>query len=460
MTAGKAIIASLLLATVATPPAAAAPPPYRAEAFRFDPQAVPDPSRVLAVLNHMAAAQIDALKAQPITIPRGRGGAVTVNWISATFLIGLGRLARVSDEAGAQAYSREVAEHYNFGLLGAWSPHNMMDADNVAIGEVYEELAARSGQDGEIAPLRQRLDYQLALLQAPPPPGKLVWWWCDALFMAPPVFARMSVQTGDDRYLKAMDAQWWQVYDRLWSPEHRLFWRDVRFPLRKTRGGKPLFWSRGNGWVAAGLARLLDAMPADFPSRPRYVATFRTLMDEVSRLQRKEDGLWTASLLDPTDPSGPETTGAALFTYAMAWGVNHGVLDRKAYLPRVERAWAGLSEKVQPNGLLGFAQRAGDQPVPSAADDHALYGTGAFLLAGVEVMNLGKGATALPSAEPRRDPEGPVRLPIALRPKPVGATPAQIADWARSQEERQAMIDLAFDPPPQKEGEAPRANTR
>ncbi|MDO6412827.1 glycoside hydrolase family 88 protein [Sphingomonas sp. BIUV-7] len=447
MTAKKTLIVALLLATIATPAPAAAPLTYRAEAFRFDPQAVPAPDRVLAVLNHTAAAQIAALAAQPLHIPRERSGGVTVNWISATFLIGLGRLARVSDEAGAQAYLREVAEHYNFGLLGAWSPHNMMDADNVAIGEVYEELAARSGEAGEIAPLRDRLDGQLALLETPPPPGKLVWWWCDSLFMAPPVFARLSVQTGDDRYLKAMDAQWWHVYDRLWSPEHKLFWRDERFPLRKTRGGQPLFWSRGNGWVAAGLARLLDTLPADHPSRARYIATFRTLMDRVSQLQRKEDGLWTANLLDPTDPSGPETTGAALFAYAMAWGVNHGVLDRKAYLPRVERAWSGLAAKVQPNGLLGFAQRAGDQPVPSAADDHALYGTGAFLLAGVEVMDLGKGFTAFPSAEPRRDPPGPVRLPIALRPKPAGATPEQIADWARSQEERQAMIDLSFDPP-------------
>lgn len=457
----KALLAALLIGTSIVPAAAAGPlPPYRGETFRFDPSAVPDPDRVLAVLNHTAAAQIGVLAGQPLYIPRQRSSGVSVNWIAATFLIGLGRLARVSDEAGAQAYTREVAEHFNFGLLGAWSPHNMMDADNIAIGEVYQELYARSGEKGEIAPLRQRLDYQLALLQAPPPPDKLVWWWCDALFMAPPVMARMSVQTGDPRYIQAMDAQWWHVYDRLWSPEHKLFWRDIRFPDRKTRNGKPLLWSRGNGWVAAGLARLLDTMPADYPSRSRYIETFRALMGSVAKLQRAEDGLWTASLLDPADPAGPETTGAALFTFAMAWGVNHGVLDRKAYLPRVERAWAGLSEKIQPNGLLGFAQRAGDQPVPSSANDHALYGTGAFLLAGVEVMQLARPVAAFPSAEPQRNPPGPVRLPIALRPRPDGDSPQQIADWKRSQEERQAMIDLAFDPPAETDDGASPANRR
>lgn len=436
---------------------AAADAPLSESSLVFDPTAIPDPERVLTVLNHTAAAQMNVLKNQPIYIPRQGSGGVSVNWISATFLIGLERLARVSDDIGAAAYTRDVAEHFNFGLLGAWSPHNMMDADNIAIGEVYEELYARSGEAGEIAPLRSRLDYQIRYLMMPPPPGKLVWWWCDALFMAPPVFARLSVQTGDDRYLRAMDTQWWHVYDRLWSPEHKLFYRDKRFKVRKTRNGKPLFWSRGNGWVAAGLARLLDTLPANHPSRDRYIQTFHALMDSISRVQRKEDGLWTASLLDPADPPGPETTGSALFTYAMAWGVNHGVLDREAYLPRVERAWAGLAAKIQPDGLLGYAQRAGDQPVPTVASDHTLYGTGAFLLAGVEVSALGRDATPAPSAEPPKDPKGPMRLPIPAREKPINGTPQQIADWARAQAERQAMIDLSFDPPSGDVGQNPSA---
>jgi rhamnogalacturonyl hydrolase YesR len=441
------LIGSLLATTSIATPSTAAVPTLPASALVFDPVAVPDPDRVLRVLNHTAAAQMQVLKDQPVYVPRRQFGAVSVNWITATFLIGLGRLARVSDDSQAAGYSRQLAEHFNFGLLGAWSPHNMMDADNIAIGELYQELYAHSGEPSEIAPLRQRLDYQLSHLETPPPPGKLVWWWCDALFMAPPVFARMSAQTGDPRYLRAMDAQWWHVYERLWSPEHKLFYRDERFKQLKTRGGKPLFWGRGNGWVAAGLARLLEVLPADHPSRPRYIATFRELMDSVSRVQRRDDGLWTASLLDPADPAGPETTGSAMFAYAMAWGINHSVLDRRIYLPRAQRAWAGLAARIQPNGLLGYAQRAGDQPVPSASTDHALYGTGAFLLAGVEVMALGRSASPIPSPEPRRDPPGPVRLPIALRARPTSGTPEQLADWTRAQAERQAMIDLAFDPP-------------
>lgn len=410
---------------------------------RFDPRTLPDQRRVLTLLNHSAAAQIADLRARGQTA-EGRE-QINVNWISATFLIGLGRLVRVSDASDGRRYIRDVAEHYNFGLLGAWSPRNMLDADNLAIGAVYQELYARSGEAGEIAPLRQRLDYNLPYLAQTPPAKKLVWWWADALFMAPPVLARMAAQERDPSYLQAMDVQWWRTYDRLWSKEHGLFWRDERFPGRKTRNGRPVFWSRGNGWVVAGTARVLESMPENFASRPRYIALFRTMMASLAALQRP-DGLWTTSLLDPADPSGPETTGSAFFTYAMAWGINHGVLDRATYQPPVLRAWSALAGRVQPNGLLGFAQRAGDQPEPSTAGDHALYGTGGLLLAGLEVLDLAKPVTALPLAEPTPDPPGPLRLPIAHRDPPPGATPAQLAAYARRDAERQAMIDLGYDP--------------
>lgn len=425
---------------------AASGPSLAAAQLAFDPTALPDPARVLKLIEHSAAAEVARLSDQPLHVPpRSQRGALSANWIAATFLIGLGRLARVSDVPFTRNYLRSVAEHYNFGLLGAWSPRNMLDADNLAIGELYQELHARSGEAGEIAPLRQRLDWTLPHLQVKPAPPRLVWWWCDALFMAPPVYARMTAQTGDERYLRAADEQWWRVFERLWSREHGLFFRDERFITRKTRHGKPVFWGRGNGWVVAGLARLLDAMPANWPSRPRYIEVFKTMMASLARLQR-EDGLWPTSLLDDNDPPGPESTGSAFYTYAMAWGINHGLLDRDAWLPRATRAWAGLARLIQPNGLLGFAQTAGDQPEPSKADDHQLYGSGGLLLAGTEVMNLGKPASPLPIPEPRRDPPGPVRLPIALRPKPDD--PERALRWERSMAERQAMIDLAYTPTP------------
>lgn len=403
---------------------------------------LPDPQRVLALLDDTARAQIAQLRA-PIQL-NTRGG-VNVNWINAAFLTGLTRLTRVSPASDGASFMRDVAEHYNFASPGAQSQRGMVDADNLAIGELYEELYARSGEPGEILPTRQRLDYNLPWLTLTPAPQSLVWWWCDALFMAPPVLARMSAQTHDPSYLRAMDVQWWRASERLWVPADGLFLRDARFTDRRTKNGKRVYWSRGNGWVIAGIARVLESMPADFASRPRYVEMLRAMSASLARLQGR-DGLWTTSLLDPEDPAGPETSGSAFFTYAMAWGINHDILDRKTYLPVVLRGWAGLVNAIQPDGMLGYVQRTGDQPVPTEAGEHGAYGTGGLILAGLEVMRLGQPATALPLAEPPRDPPAPPRLPIELANRPR-TTPEEEFQYQRAAAERQAMIDLAFIPP-------------
>lgn len=409
----------------------------------FDSKRIPDPRQVLALLDHTAATQIADLRARPMTLKGDVVRTLTANWVSAAFLTALTRLTRVSDASGGDAFLRDAAEHFNFALQGGSRPYAMLDADNIALGETYEELYARSGREPEIAATRARLDYALPYLTLDPAPKRLVWWWSDALYMAPPVLARMSVQTGDPAYLKAMDTSWWRTHDALWAPAEGLYLRDARFGTRFAKNGKRVFWSRGNGWVVGGIARVLESMPADYPSRPRYVETLRTMAASLAKLQR-DDGLWPANLLDPQDPAGAETSGSAFFVYGMAWGINHGVLDRKTYLPVVLRGWAGLTRAIQPNGLLGHVQMTGDQPWPTKADDHALYGTGALILAGLEMMRLGGPITALPIAEPPRDPVQPA-APV-LRPEPAGLTAAEKAAFDRRNAERKAVSDLGFDP--------------
>ncbi|MBO9622560.1 MAG: glycoside hydrolase family 88 protein [Sphingomonas sp.] len=440
-------LAALPIATAL--PAAAQPATFPTTSFerpqlpprpdtRFDPAALPDPPRVLALLDYTALAQIDALATQPLRLRNNAIREPSANWVAAAFYTGAARLARSSKRPEILAFLRAVADHYNYGFRGT-TPRAMINADDQAIGELYLELHARIGQPGMLLPLRQRMDYTLPSLTKEPAPAQLTWWWCDALYMAPPVLARLSAVTGDPAYLRAMDVQWWRTYDRLWDPAEKLYFRDERFVTRRSATGKKIFWSRGMGWVAGGYARVLESMPADFPSRPRYIEAFRTMMTRLLPLQR-DDGMWSASLLDPEALPGPEASGSAFITYAMAWGINHGILDRKTFLPHVLRGWAGLTNVVQPNGLLGHVQRTGDQPVPTAPGDTGLYGTGALILAGLEVARLGAAPTPLPLAEPTRDLAEPDRPP--LPPLAADATPEQ----RRWYEERQAMRDLAYDP--------------
>jgi rhamnogalacturonyl hydrolase YesR len=213
-----------------------------------------------------------------------------------------------------------------------------------------------------------------------PPPGRREWWWEDALFMVPPGFARLGAITGDKKYFQVMNGMWWDTYAFLFSPANGLMYRDMSF------FGGTTFWSRGNGWVVAGIARVLDYLPADDAKRADFVKVLNTMLTAVRPVQHA-DGLWPSDLLHGAT-GGPETSGTGFFTFAMAWGINRGVVDRTVYLPIVRRAWMGLVSHVDASGKLGYVQNVGAAPAPATADETHEYGVGAFLLAGSEVAKL------------------------------------------------------------------------
>jgi rhamnogalacturonyl hydrolase YesR len=148
-----------------------------------------------------------------------------------------------------------------------------------------------------------------------------------------------------------------------------------------------MFWSRGNGWVMAGIIRTLQYLPKDDPARAKYVAQFKEMAARVAELQ-SPDGLWRAGLLDSADYDLPENSGSAFFAYALAAGVNEGLLDKKTYRPVIDKAWAGLLHHVYADGRLGCIQQTGAEPQPFKASASYTYGVGAFLLAGSEIRKL------------------------------------------------------------------------
>lgn len=263
-------------------------------------------------------------------------------------------------------------------------------ADDHVVGYLYLACHTWEPQVERLAGVQSRFDWIMAHKPGQPMTiehGQERWTWCDALFMAPPVWARLSRITGDQRYVNFMDTEWWSVVDHLFSPEDNLFFRDATFFDRREANGSKVFWSRGNGWVVAGLVRVLDELPADYPARSRYVALFRAMVERIASLQ-PEDGLWRSSLLDPSRYPGPEVSGSALFCYALAWGVNRGLLDRAVYREPIMAAWAALVRHVRTDGHLGHIQQPAAQPGSAGATSTAPYGVGAFLLAGAEVHQL------------------------------------------------------------------------
>jgi rhamnogalacturonyl hydrolase YesR len=147
------------------------------------------------------------------------------------------------------------------------------------------------------------------------------------------------------------------------------------------------FWARGNGWVIASAARVLQYLPQDDAKRPDFIKLLQTMSSSLAAVQGA-DGLWRANLLNANQYPNPETSGTGFFTYAMAYGINNGFLDKPKYLPVVQKAWDGLNSHVDAAGKLGYVQPVGAGPAAAPADSTVEYGVGAFLLAGSEVAKL------------------------------------------------------------------------
>jgi rhamnogalacturonyl hydrolase YesR len=199
----------------------------------------------------------------------------------------------------------------------------------------------------------------------------------------------MSAATGDKKYLDLSNRLWWKVTEYLYDKTEHLYFRDSRYFDQKAPNGRKVFWSRGNGWVYAGLARIIRDMPADYPERPKYIALFKEMTTAVLATQG-EDGYWRSSLLDAASRPNPETSGTGFFTYGLAWGMNNGLIDRATAEPAVKRGWTALVNAVRPDGMLGWVQPIGAEPGATTADSTEVFGVGALLLAGSEVVKIAR----------------------------------------------------------------------
>ena len=289
-----------------------------------------------------------------------------------------------SESTGDPKYSdamRSVSERFNWKLGTEYK-----DANDVAVGRTYVELYFKYHDPKMIAAVRSEFDRTIRG-EGNPPRFELPWHWCDALFMAPTTWAAMSKATGDPAYLDYMTREWWATSGRLYDLREHLFFRDTRFLNQRHPNGKKIFWSRGNGWVIAGLAGVLSYMPQDYPERPKFVEQFQEMASAIAAIQG-QDGLWRTGLLDPDSYQLPENSGSAFFTYALAWGINNNLLDRAKYTPVLAKAWKGLLSHIYEDGRLGCIQSVADAPGKFKPTSSYVYGVGAFLLAGSEVDRL------------------------------------------------------------------------
>ncbi|WP_155059933.1 glycoside hydrolase family 88/105 protein [Streptomyces blattellae] len=368
LTGGAALTATATLLPTTRAAAAPAPPlPSAAEVVRV----------LRRVADHWITAHPD---------PGDNG------WANATFFSGLLTLHRLTGTPRYLAYAEEWAEEHAYGLKGGITTRH---ADNHNAGQAYLDLYAIEPEERKLAAIEESLHRMVYTDQ---PEKNDDWWWDDALHMGMPPFARLGILRGDPAYR----AKLYALYDHtkrieggpgLYDPASGLWYRDDRFLPGGilSPSGKPVLWSRGNGWVAAGHTKTLKALPPGEPHTAEYRQTLTRLVRALARVQRT-DGFWNVNLADPDHLPGPETSGTSFFLYGTAYALRARLVGRAAHLPVVSRAWHGLvTTAVHPDGFLGYVQKVGHRPEssqPVTYDSTADFGVGAFLLGGTELALL------------------------------------------------------------------------
>jgi rhamnogalacturonyl hydrolase YesR len=163
--------------------------------------------------------------------------------------------------------------------------------------------------------------------------------WIDDMFMITAVQAQAFRATGDRKYIDRA-AKEMVLYLGKIQLENGLFYHSPEAHFS---------WGRGNGWMAAGMAEILRSLPENHPEREKIMAGYHKMMAALLKYQDK-DGMWRQIIDDPA--AWKETSGTAMFTYAMITGVKHGWLDKKVYGAAARKGWLALTEYINADDEL------------------------------------------------------------------------------------------------------------
>ena len=341
----------------------------------------PTPQTILTVMKKVADWQL----AQPPTKPQ------TDDWTYGALYSGIMALSQISQDPKYHDAMMEMGRKHHWKPATRKAASGVYDADDHCVCQTYLELYLQHHDPAMLQPTQERFDDILANpatnnLQFSKE-ARARWSWCDSIFMGPPAWIRLYKATGEKKYLDFMDSEFWKTSDFLYDKQEHLYFRDSTYFEKRETNGKKIFWSRGNGWVLAGLARVLQFLPQDFSHRKLYEQQFQEIAAKIASLQQP-DGLWRSSLLDPDSYPLKETSGSGFYTFGLAWGINHGLLVRQTYEPVVFKAWNALVRCVNPDGKLEHVQPVGADPKKFDPDHTEVFGVGAFLLAGSQMYQL------------------------------------------------------------------------
>lgn len=309
-----------------------------------------------------------------------------LDWTNGALYVGMVKWAPMAGTDKYYDWLKKIGEE------NEWKLHRRKyHADDHTVGQMYIELYRKYKDEKMIEPTKEQFNFIMlhpaqTSLHWKSPYHQDRWNWCDALFMSPPVWAKLYKMTGEKKYLDFLMTEFKVSTDFLFDKKEHLYYRDESY-MGKLDNGTKIFWSRGNGWVFAGLTNVMNELDPKSKEYKYFLGIYKKMAKKLLELQTPE-GHWAMSLLGQEFYPTPETSGSSFYTYGLAWGINRGILDKATYEPAVKKGWNAMVGHVTDEGMLGYVQPIGAAPGKAWPDKTEVYGTGAFLSAGSEVYKL------------------------------------------------------------------------
>ena len=164
--------------------------------------------------------------------------------------------------------------------------------------------------------------------------------WVDAFYMAPPFLAVAGHPEEAVRQIEGYREFLWNDDDRLyshrWDDENKMF-------VRRD------YWGVGNGWAAAGITRVIRALPEKMAEEKERLITYAKEVIDGCLAHMRDDGLFHNVVDDPS--TFVETNLGQMIGYSIYRGVAGGWLD-KSYVESAERMREAAGGKVDRYGLV------------------------------------------------------------------------------------------------------------
>ena len=256
-------------------------------------------------------------------------------------------LLELHDITGRDAYldfADRFIDHFvrDDGSILSYDPEEY-NLDNVNAGKTLHQLYAITGKPK----YRKAMDVIHGQLLHQPRTVEGSFWhkliypdqvWLDGLYMAQPFYAQYELSFNDGRGVADSMHQFAVVRERMrdgrnglyahaYDASRSAFWCDP------VTGLSSCCWLRAEGWFAMALIDTWELLPASMSAeRDGLRRMFVELIDAMLPYRDADTGMWRQVVNVPSiEPNYPETSGSAIFAYAIMKGARLGVLPTRYF---------------------------------------------------------------------------------------------------------------------------------